>query len=191
MRPTQPGQSALLLLDVVDVLAQEAAEYAVIGAMAASVHGAVRASLDADAVAFVSLAHARDLRDKLEMVGFRAALRIGDSDDPIPALIAIEDEYGNRVDLLIGLRGLDRTALDRVLDVPFQGAVLKVLGREDFIATKLFAGGPQDLADAKAAVHIDPAHLNVSLLRTLVEHFGPNARRHLDAVLEMLKTPKT
>jgi hypothetical protein len=39
-----------LLLDAVDVLARNGISYAVIGAMAASVHGVVRASIDADAV---------------------------------------------------------------------------------------------------------------------------------------------
>jgi hypothetical protein len=36
MRAQKPGESALLLLDVVDVLTREAGDYAVIGAMAAS-----------------------------------------------------------------------------------------------------------------------------------------------------------
>jgi hypothetical protein len=33
------GQSALLLLDAIEVLARERIDYAVIGAMAASIHG--------------------------------------------------------------------------------------------------------------------------------------------------------
>ncbi len=50
MRTRGPGESALLLLDAVDLMATQRIDYAVVGAMAASVHGAVRASLDADAV---------------------------------------------------------------------------------------------------------------------------------------------
>ena len=189
MRPTQSGQSALLLLDVLDVLAQEKTADAVVGAMAASVHGAVRASLDADAIAFVNVKRARDLHNALNAAGFTSSLRVGDDDDPIPALLAIEDEYGNRVDLLIGLRGLDRSALGRAIDVPFQGAVLKVLGREDFIATKLFAGGPLDLADADAAMTVDQAALDIALLRRLVELFGPEARQNLDSLLGKQRSP--
>ena len=189
MRTTQPGQSALLLLDVLDVLAKEKTDYAVVGAMAASVHGAVRASLDADAVAFVSEKRARDLLDKLTAAGLASSLRVGDDDDPIPALLAIEDKHGNRVDLLIGLRGLESAALDRAIDVPFQGTVLKVLGREDFIATKLFAGGPQDLADAEAAMVVHDAALNVPLLRRLATRFGAEAARRLDTLLRKLASP--
>jgi len=40
-RTTAPGQSALLLLDAVEVLTREGIRYAVIGAMAASLHGIV------------------------------------------------------------------------------------------------------------------------------------------------------
>ena len=190
MRATQPGQSALLLLDVLEVLAKDHAGYAVVGAMAAAVHGAVRASLDADAVAFITVGRAHDLQKKLEAAGFNAVLRLGDDDDPIPALLMVEDKHGNRVDLLIGLRGLDPAALDRLIDVPFQGAILKVLGREDFIATKLFAGGPQDLADAEAAMTVDKAALDMPLLRRLTELFGSAAKRNLDGVLRKPRTPR-
>jgi hypothetical protein len=44
-----------LLLDVAALLNSEAIDYAVIGAMAASVHGLIRASIDADAVLFLAL----------------------------------------------------------------------------------------------------------------------------------------
>jgi hypothetical protein len=50
MRAGGVGESALLLLDVVELLGRRGIEYAVIGALAASVHGAIRASMDADVV---------------------------------------------------------------------------------------------------------------------------------------------
>ena len=54
MRASAPGQSVLLLLDAVAVLGNEEVDYAVIGAIAASVHAVVRASVNADAVLSVS-----------------------------------------------------------------------------------------------------------------------------------------
>lgn len=183
MRATQPGQSALLLLDVVDVLRAAGVRYAVLGALAASVHGLVRASLDADAVAFIGASQAAALRDSLVAAGLATTLRRGDPDDPIAALLAVEDSHGNRVDLLIGLRGLTVGALERAIEVPFQGASLTVLDREDFIATKLFAGGPQDLADAAAAVSLDRATLDVALLQALARAFGPESEERLRHLL--------
>jgi hypothetical protein len=69
MRTNRSGESALLLLDVVELLAREKIEYAVIGALAASVHGAVRASMDADVVLSVrrlAKGYGRDASDSLE-----------------------------------------------------------------------------------------------------------------------------
>ena len=65
MRPSRSGESALLLLDVVDLLTGTRVEYAVIGALAASVHGAVRARMDADIVLSVGMRDASDSLNRL------------------------------------------------------------------------------------------------------------------------------
>ena len=183
MRATAPGQSALLLLDVVALLERRKVDYAVIGALAASVHGVVRASLDADAVVSQSSREAGDLEKAFKSAGFTTALRVGDPDDPIPALLAVSDDFENRVDLLIGLRGLEREAFERVIEVPFQGATLRIIGREDFIAMKVFAGGPQDLSDARRAIESDRPALDTILLRRLAKAYGGAASEALEELL--------
>ena len=50
MRTKASGESTLLLVDAVQVLCAAQVDYAIIGAMAASVHGVIRASRDADAL---------------------------------------------------------------------------------------------------------------------------------------------
>ena len=110
MRTQGPGEAALLLLDVAALLNSEAIDYAVIGAMAASVHGLIRASVDADAVLFLAAAKIGNLERKFKQAAFQTDLRRGDPDDPIAALLAITDQHGNRVDLLVGLRGLEPQA---------------------------------------------------------------------------------
>jgi hypothetical protein len=183
MRTRAPGQSALLLLDAVDRLMEEKVDYAVIGAMAASVHGAIRATLDADALLSVGLPKVRKLQKALQIAGFDTELRQGGADDPIPALLTVGDRHGNRVDLLAGLRGLDPDAFARAIDVPFHGGTLRVIGREDFIAMKCFAGGPQDIADACQAVAMADRPLDVSLLRRVTRRFGRAAADHLEQML--------
>ena len=172
MRTSAPGQSALLMADVAEFLATQGVRYAVIGAMAAAVHGVVRASLDADAVVTLPVQEARALRQSLIEAGFEAQLRVGDVDDPIPALLEIRDRHGNRVDLLIGLRGMDPEALNRTRQVVLAGTTLEIVGREDFVAMKAFAGGPVDLADARAVMDLDRGSLDVELLRRLAQRFG-------------------
>lgn len=183
MRASAPGQSALLMADVAESLTRRGVRYAVIGAMAAAVYGVVRASLDADAIVMLQVREAQALRQSLVEEGYEVALRTGDVDDPIPGLLEIRDRHGNRVDLLLGLRGMDPGLLDRTRQVRLGEAILAIVGREDFIAMKAFAGGPVDLADARAVVDLDRETLDLELLRRLAQRFGLDAARVVDDLI--------
>jgi hypothetical protein len=184
VRTKGPGESALLLLDAVALLTDEGVSYAVIGAMAAAVHGVVRASIDADVVLSADAARLRQLEKRFLAAGFQTQLRQGDCEDPVPAVLALGDPHRNRVDLLAGLRGLEPAAFSRALTVPFQGETLRVIAREDFVAMKVFAGGPTDLTDARAAIRIAGESLDLVLLRRLAQHYG---RSTLEALEEIIK----
>jgi hypothetical protein len=183
MKARGPGQSTLLLLDVAQVLVKEKVEYAVVGAMAAAVHGSIRATTDADALLSVALSRLGPLEKAFRRAGFESELRRGDADDPIPALLVLSDRHGNRVDLLAGLRGLDPEAFSRLLTVSFQGGTLPVISREDFIAMKCFARGPQDIADARVALRPRDAQVNIELLRRVTRRFGRPATDVLEGLL--------
>jgi len=183
VRTTGPGESALLLLDAVDVLTAEGINYAVVGAMAGSVHGIVRASFDADAVLSLAVQRAPELERKFKAAGFRTTLRRGDQDDPIGALLSLSDGFENRVDLLIGLRGLEPAAFSRAMELTFEKAPLRVIGLEDFIAMKVFAGGPQDLADARAAISTGSQAVDLTLLRRLAGKYGGATAGMLEKLL--------
>ena len=163
------------MADVAGILAARGVRYAVIGAMAAAVHGVVRASLDADAVVTLQIREAHVLRQSLIEEGYEATVRTGDVEDPISGLLEIKDRHGNRVDLLLGLRGMDPELLNRTRQVRLAEAVLEIVGREDFIAMKAFAGGPVDLADARAVIELDRESLDLELLRRLAQRFGRDA----------------
>ena len=100
-----------------------------------------------------------------------------------PELLAVRDRFDNRVDLLAGLRGLDPQAFERTITVPFQGTSLRVIGREDFIAMKCYAGGPLDIADARQALKTADERLNVDLLRRATRRFGRAAADALELLL--------
>ncbi|MGE0438237.1 MAG: hypothetical protein AB7P94_14975 [Steroidobacteraceae bacterium] len=187
MRASAPGQSALLMADIAGLLEARGVRYAVIGAMAAAVHGVVRASLDADAVVALHVREAQALRQALIEEGFEAAVRTGDADDPIPGLLEIKDRHGNRVDLLLGLRGMDPELLTRTRQVRLGDATLEFVSREDFIAMKAFAGGPVDLEDARAVIDLDPGTLNLELLRRLAQRFGRDAARAVEQLIGVVR----
>jgi hypothetical protein len=183
MRAQRPGESALLLLDAIDSLLRSNVSYAVVGAMAASVHGVVRASMDADAVLAVHSDELAALERRFREDGFITELRFGDAPDPIGAVLALTDEHGNRVDFLVGIRGLDAGAFLRAIEIPFHGERLRIIGVEDFVAMKIFAHGPQDLADAHAALEAAGDGVDLDLLRKLATRFGPETSEALEATL--------
>jgi hypothetical protein len=183
MRTERAGQSALLFLDVAELLTRENVEYLIIGAFALSVHGLVRASSDVDALLHVSYSRLARISKVFEAAGFEVTIRRGDDEDPILNMLVLSDSYGNRVELLGGLRGLDPLSFSRAVEVPFYGVNLRVAGREDFIAMKCFAGSPQDLADARDAFEGAQGPVDVDLLRAVTRRFGRAAADRLEEIL--------
>jgi predicted nucleotidyltransferase len=183
VRTDRAGQSALLFLDVVEILQREQVDYAVIGAFALSVHGSVRGTTDVDALLFTTPPHLAKLRTAFDRAGFATELRRGDSDDPITAMLVLSDTYNNHVELLGGLRGMDPAIFSRVVEVPFRGVSLRFVGREDLIAIKCFAGRPQDLLDAQSAYRSVQGPIDLDLLRAATRRFGREAADNLERVL--------
>ena len=71
----------------------------------------------------------------------------------------------------------------RTMKIPFMGLTLRIVGREDFIAMKCLAGGPQDLIDARSAYRNAPGPINLDLMRTVTRRFGREAADKLEEVL--------
>lgn len=183
MRTAKGGQSALLLLDVVEVLRREKVDYVVIGAFALTVLGVVRATTDVDALLFTKPGRLAKLEKPFARAGFQTELRIAEPDDPVSGMLVLSDDFDNRVELLGGLRNMDPEIFPRALEVKFRNEPLRVVGREDFIAMKCFAGGPQDLLDARSAYQAAPGPIDLDLLRTVTRRFGREAADRLERTL--------
>ena len=74
MRTSKGGQSALLLLDVVEILRREKVDYAVIGAFALAVLGVIRATTDVDALLFTAPGRLAKLEKLFKRAGFGTEL---------------------------------------------------------------------------------------------------------------------
>ena len=183
MRTSKGGQSALLLLDVVEILRREKVNYAVIGAFALTVLGVVRATTDVDALLFTNPGRLAELEKPFKQAGFDTELRTTEADDPVSGMLVLSDDFGNHVELLGGLRNMDPKIFSRTLEVEFRNETLRIVGREDFIAMKCFAGGPQDLLDARSAYQAAPGPLDLDLLRTVTRRFGREAADRLEEIL--------
>ncbi len=185
MRTRSPGQSALLLLDVIQVLNKFKVSYAIIGAFAASFYGIVRASLDADAVISINgQEDAKQLCAIFKEKGLRVEYRRGDLDDPVRSVINIQDDFYNRVDLLTGIKGMEEDVFKRVKRTKFMGCSIKLIKLEDFIAMKIFAGSPKDIQDVIGVLEISAHKIYLPLLKKIAVGYG---RRCLNRLNELLK----
>ena len=186
MRAKGPGQSAIFLLDVVDVLSKLRISYAVVGALAASFYGIVRASMDADAVISFqgSKGNHKLLLSKLMRAGFDATWRQGGVDDPIAGVINVEDCYHNRVDLLMGIRGMKADVFSRTVVSSLFNSRIRIISVEDFIAMKVFAGGHKDIEDAKGALKVSAGKIDMALLEELTLNYGKKELKVLKAILK-------
>jgi len=186
MKINGPGESSLLLLKVIKRLDQLKIPYAVVGAFAASFYGIVRASLDADAVISVK-GHEEKLSRLLDILkkdGYKTVLRRGNREDPIRSVINIVDRFQNRVDLLIGLRGMDTDVFQRVVKTSFLKKKIRIIGVEDFIAMKIFAGNPKDFMDAAGAFKVSRQKIDLNLLKKLTRRYGTKELAQLKKLLK-------
>jgi hypothetical protein len=185
MTTDAPGQSVRLFLRVVRILDDNRVPYAAIGAMAASYFGVVRASLDADAV--ISLAQSPttigSLIENLRGDDVSVTLREGDESDPLLGVIVVQDAHHNRVDIILGIRGMDPAAFSRTVPAPLLGSTIRMIGIDDFVAMKIFAGGPRDLEDVRGVLKVSRPMLNLELVKTLTARYGSRELAILDNLL--------
>jgi predicted nucleotidyltransferase len=173
------------LLDVIDVLNVLRVPYAVIGAFAASFYGVVRASLDADVLIALQPGQpdVNRLMDELRTRGLRCAYQQGDARDPVGAVLRVEDTFDNRVDLLMKIHGVTEAAFSRTIDAEFMNARVRVIGLEDLIAMKIFAGSPKDVHDVVGMLRVSSERVRLPLLKELVQRYGSEAVSKLESLL--------
>ena len=78
---------------------------------------------------------------------------------------------------------MDPELLNRTRQVRLADATLAIVGREDLIAMKAFAGGPVELADARAIIDLDRQSLDLELLRRLAHRSGRDATRAVEQLI--------
>jgi predicted nucleotidyltransferase len=185
VRVTGPGQPVHLLLDTIDHLNQLEIPYAVIGALAVSFYGIPRSTNDADTV--IWLRHtgktAQSLEKSLVAAGYTPKVTSGDIEDPISGVVVIEDIHGNRMDLWLGIHGMQPEAARRVRTTNLIGTDVQIVGGEDLIAMKLFAGGVQDLEDVKGIIQVSREQLDFELLKSVVSHYGKGMPQQLEKII--------
>ncbi len=189
MKVSSFGQSPLLFLKVMKILKKRKISYAIIGAFAASFYGVIRASVDIDAIISIKniAADMNSFIEDLKGLGHKVIFRMGSQDDPIGAVINIEDKYKNRVDLIMNIKAIDDDVFKRSVSTMFMEKNINIVGFEDFIAMKIFAGSSKDLKDVEGVLEVSGGSLNRKLLKSLLAKQGAQAIKMLDNFLKKQK----
>jgi predicted nucleotidyltransferase len=108
----------------------------------------------------------------LSAEGLSVETRMGEEGDPLGFVLRIYDRDRNQVDLIGGIRRLEPDFFKRALVDEFDGLKLRIASPEDLIALKLFAGGPQDIEDARGVLTIQSAGIDKDLVLSLCRRFG-------------------
>ncbi len=186
-KPDGYGQSVQLLVYLLDFIQSMNSQYACIGAFAGAYHGSVRASLDVDIILF-SPSKPEDFCEQFNNWNKKQDLELiynqADLFDPINGLIRITDSFENRVDILLGIKGVSKNILERLNEIEIFGSKLKIVGLEDYIAMKIFAGSNIDIQDAELAFKANITNLNLELLNNLVSVYSLDEKEILNKIVK-------
>lgn len=160
--------------------------FALIGGLAVSAWGHVRATQDIDVLAdstpspVQEIAIRKTLATFWEAQGCVVEWRSGAADDPIPLLLrlTLPPPGAMTVDVLWAWRPWQQESLKRTSVLRVAGTTVAVLHPEDLILMKLQAGGPQDLLDVESILSSNPPELDRQRLVQTA------SRLRLKAVLE-------
>lgn len=180
------ASSSLHLLNLVgQVLSESGVRWGAIGALAVAYHGWVRASMDADALITLrgSGIDTEELKRRLIDKGFHVDFREGDSEDPLGFVYRIQDDGGNQVDLIGGIRKLDPKFFDRIIRTELNGIGIRISSAEDLLALKLFAGGPLDLEDAAGMLNVLGSAVDRTLVADLCKKLGQDTEARSAKIL--------
>ena len=153
---------------LIEVLAKFAGElatrnfrYALIGGLAASMRGRIRATEDLDLILLCNLDEALTLVKSLGEAGFSPLLEDYEKVARSALLLPIIDRAsGIQLDVAIGLSGFEKEIVERADPMIVGGHEIFVATPEDLVVLKILAGRPRDLQDVKGIVEIHADRLD-------------------------------
>jgi hypothetical protein len=128
-------------------LADRHVPHALIGGHALAARGYARFTLDVDILTTDKGVLQQDFWSELRE---DVDVRLGDPDDPLRGVVRITLADGAMADIVVGKYQWQQGVIERAESLDVGNITIPVPGSSDLILLKLFAGGPQDLADIRA-----------------------------------------
>jgi hypothetical protein len=140
--------SADLLRDVAALLDREHVAFALIGGDALAAHGVARSTLDTDLFTVDQRVLDAPFWDPLRDVPGRTIdARRGGAEDPLGGVVQLTAEDDRPIDVIVGRSPWQADMAAKAERAVIQGIEIPVARVSDLILLKLYAGGPQDIAD--------------------------------------------
>jgi len=162
------------IADVMQWIAAEQLEAAVIGGVAAGLHGKPRLTEDVDMV--VLDADAEALIASGKRYGFEPRFDDALEFSHRTRVLLMRHRSGVDVDLSLGMLPFEREIIERAQTVDAVGLHIDIATPEDLIIMKALARRPQDIADIAGIIEVQE-HLDIERIRRWVREFS--------AILEM------
>lgn len=144
------GNAGSLLHDLIPVVRRWGDTWCVFGAQAVGAHGVPRTTSDVDVTMRLSPHQPGAFARDMDSAGF--SLRVPDVDDFVARTRVLPFRHrATRMDLdiVLSMSGLEEEFLSRAVDLEVDGLQVRVIGVEDLVITKILAGRPKDLEDAR------------------------------------------
>lgn len=142
--------SADLLRDVVALLDEERVAFALVGGDALAVHGVARSTLDTDLFTVDRRVLDVPFWDRIRSTpGRTIEVRRGDPDDPLGGVVQLTSPGDRPIDLVVGRSSWQTNMAAEAVRTAIAGIEIPVVRISDLILLKLYAGGPQDVADIR------------------------------------------
>jgi hypothetical protein len=138
----------------------------VFGAQAVGAHGVPRTTSDVDVTVRLTPLDPSGFVADMEGAGF--LLRVSDVDDFLARTHVLPFRHTlTRMDLdvVLAMSGLEEEFLGRAVSLDFDGLDVRVISAEDLVITKILAGRPKDVEDARLVLKRKRASIDLRRIR--------------------------
>lgn len=154
---------------VARVLRRQNVSWYLLGAQAVIYWGRPRLSADVDVSVSFPLDRVSDLAAALAEEGFRPLVEDVDEFVARTRVLPLGHEgTGMPIDMIFGGPGLEDEFRERAIPVAIGGETVPIITPEDLLVTKILAGRPKDIEDARGLIAVRGAALDLERVRSLL-----------------------
>ena len=185
------NQLQSVLDEIVDELDARKISYALVGGLAASLHGRLRTTEDVDLIVLLDVHGALRFLHELNPAQFRPYFPEAETVLRQSFILALEHVVtGVTLDLAVGVSGFEQQIVRRAKPVEIAGRAIHIATAEDLIVMKTLAGRPQDEQDIAGIIQRQRDKLDWAYCLELARQLGEAVDMDLEDRILRLRDAK-